>query len=200
MSRVIDGLIAYRVLKLLVTPFNRTKAFELGIIDDKGKVLKKSRDIKDPQERNAYTLLIRFVFNLKRLLSKVGIRGPLGSSAAAALAFFKEEAGEQLSETAALDIEREIYKYITSEGFEFDLSENYGEPLTEGTYKVKHDIYNSEGDIVINIDEEVYFKETTDIIMGYDVFKHNDIYLTTEDLYVWYCKTKNKTTHISKTW
>jgi len=184
MSRVIDGLIAYRVLKLLVTPFNRTKAFELGIIDDKGKVLKKSRDIKDPQERNAYTLLIRFVFNLKRLLSKVGIRGPLGSSAAAALAFFKEEAGEQLSETAALDIEREIYKYITSEGFEFDLSENYGEPLTEGTYKAKHDIYNDEGDIVINIDEEVYFKETTDIIMGYDVFKHKDIYLTTEDLYV----------------
>ena len=157
---------------------------KLGIIDDKGKVLKKSRDIKDPKERNAYTLLIRFVFNLKRLLSKVGIRGPLGSSAAAALAFFKEEAGEQLSDTAALDIERVIYKHFTSEGFEFDLSENYGEPLTEGTYKVKHDIYNSEGDIVINIDEEVYFKETTDIIMGYDVFKHKDIYLTTEDLYV----------------
>ena len=43
MSRVIDAVIAYRVLKLLVTPFNKTKAFELGIIDDKGKVLKKSR-------------------------------------------------------------------------------------------------------------------------------------------------------------
>ena len=184
MSRVIDALIAYRVLKLLVTPFNRTKAFELGIIDAKGKVLKKSRDISDPQERKAYTLLIRFVFNLKRILSKVGIRGPLGSAAAAAIAFFKEQSGEQLSEEGALDIEREVYKYITSEGFEFDLSENYGEPLTEGTYKVKHDIYNSEGEVVINIDEEVYFKETTDIIMGYDVFKHNDIYLTTEDLYV----------------
>ena len=184
MSRVIDALVAYRVIKLLVTPFNRTEAFRLGIIDDKGKVLKKSRDIKDPKERNAYTLLIRFVFNLKRLLGKVGVRGPLGSAAAAAIAFFKEQSGEQLSKNAALDIEREIYKYITSEGFEFDLSENYGEPLTEGTYKVKHDIYNSEGEVVINIDEEVYFKETTDIIMGYDVFKHNDIYLTTEDLYV----------------
>ena len=188
MSRVIDALIAYRILKLLVTPFNRTKAFELGIIDDKGKVLIKSKEIKklpNTQElRKSYTLLIRFVFNLKRLLSKVGIRGPLGSAAAAAFAFFKEQSGEQLSENAALDIEREIYKYITSEGFEFDLSENYGEPLTEGTYKVKHDIYNSEGEVVINIDEEVYFKETTDIIMGYDVFKHNDIYLTTEDLYV----------------
>jgi uncharacterized membrane protein YcgQ (UPF0703/DUF1980 family) len=191
MSRIIDGLIAYRVLKLLVTPFNKTKAFQFGIIDAKGKVLIKSKQFykKFPkqerqQARKAYTLLIRFVFNLKRLLGKVGVRGPLGSSAAAALAFFKEEAGEQLSKTAALDIEREIYKYITSEGFEFDLSENYGEPLTEGTYKAKHDIYNDEGDIVINIDEEVYFKETTDIIMGYDVFKHKDIYLTTEDLYV----------------
>mgnify|MGYP005710147229 FL=1 len=191
MSRVIDALVAYRVLKLLVTPFNKTKAFELGIIDEKGKVLIKSKDFAKSfgftaaaKARNSYTLLIRFVFNLKRILQKVGIRGALGSSAAAALAFFKEQSGEQLSETAALDIEREIYKYITSEGFEFDLSENYGEPLTEGTYKVKHDIYNDEGDIVINIDEEVYFKETTDIIMGYDVFKHKDIYLTTEDLYV----------------
>ena len=47
MSRVIDAVIAYRVLKLLVTPFDKTKAFELGIIDDKGKVLKKSRDIRN---------------------------------------------------------------------------------------------------------------------------------------------------------
>ena len=184
MSRVIDALIAYRVLKLLVTPFNKTKAFEFGIIDDKGKVLKKSRDIKKQEEREVYTLLIRFVFNLKRLLGKVGIRGPLGSAAAAAIAFFKEQSGEQLSEEGALDIEREVYKYITSEGFEFDLSENYGEPLTEGTYKVKHDIYNDDGEIVINIDESVEFKESTDTIMGYDVFKHNGVYLTTEDLYV----------------
>ena len=60
MSRVIDAVIAYRVIKLLVTPFNKTKAFELGIIDEKGKVLKKSRDISDPKERNAYTLANSF--------------------------------------------------------------------------------------------------------------------------------------------
>jgi hypothetical protein len=34
------------------------------------------------------------------------------------------------------------------------------------------------------MDESVEFKETTDTIMGYDIFKHNGIYLTTEDLYV----------------
>ena len=178
MSRVIDAVIAYRVLKLLVTPFNRTKAFELGIIDEKGKVLKKSKDIRDPQERNAYTLLIRFVFNLKKLLSKVGIRGPLGTAAAAALAFFKEQSGENL------EVERVVYNHLKEQGFEFQLDENYGEPLTEGAYKVKHDIHNSEGEVVINMDESVEFKETTDTIMGYDIFKHNGIYLTTEDLYV----------------
>ena len=106
MSRVIDAVIAYRVLKLLVTPFNRTKAFELGIIDEKGKVLKKSRDIKNAEERNAYTLLIRFVFNLKKLLAKIGIRGPVGSAAAAALAFFKEHHGENL------EVEKVVYSHL----------------------------------------------------------------------------------------
>ena len=191
MSRIIDGLIAYRVLKLLVTPFKKSKAFQLGIIDDKGKVLIKSKDLKTSfpadkgkEARKSYTLLIRFVFNLKRLLGKIGVRGPLGSSAAAAIAFFREQSGEQLSDNAAQDIEREVYKYITSEGFEFDLSENYGEPLTQGTYKVKHDIYNDEGDVVININESIEFTNTEDCIMGYDVFKYNGVYLTTEDLYV----------------
>ena len=178
MSRVIDAVIAYRVLKLLVTPFDKTKAFELGIIDDKGKVLIKSRNIETAEQRNAYTLLIRFVFNLKKLLAKVGIRGPIGSAAAAALAFFKEQHGENL------EVEKVVYSHLKEQGFEFQLDENYGELLTEGTYKVKHDIYNSEGEIVININESVEFTETTDTIMGYDVFKYNGVYLTTEDLYV----------------
>ena len=177
MSRVIDALVAYRVLKLLVTPFNRTEAFKLGIIDEKGKVLIKSKQIKDSKQRNAYTLLIRFVFNLKRMLSKVGIRGPLGSAAAAAIAFFKEEHGDNP------EVERQVYKFIKEQGFEFEISENYGEPLPEGTYKVKHDIYNLDGDVVINIDESIEFNGDVDTIMGYDVFKYNDVYLTTEDLY-----------------
>ena len=178
MGRVIDALIAYRVLKLLVTPFNRTKAFKLGIIDDKGKVLIKSKDLPNSgPKREAYTLLIRFVFNLKRLLSKVGIRGPLGTSAAAALAFFKEENGSNL------EIEKTVYKHLVENGFEFDVNENYGEPLRPGTYRVKRDITDLEGDIVINIDEEIIFEGKTDTIMGYDVFKYRDVYLTTEDLY-----------------
>jgi len=178
MGRVIDALIAYRVLKLLVTPFNRTKAFKLGIIDDKGKVLIKSKDLPNSgPQREAYTLLIRFVFNLKKLLGKVGIRGPLGTSAAAALAFFKEENGQNL------EVEKTVYKHLREKGFEFQVDENYGEPLRPGTYRVNRDITDLEGDIVININEEVIFEGNTDTIMGYDVFKYRNVYLTTEDLY-----------------
>ena len=178
MGRVIDALIAYRVLKLLVTPFNRSKAFKLGIIDDKGKVLIKSKDLPNSgPKREAYTLLIRFVFNLKRLLSKVGIRGPLTTSAAAAIAFFKEENGQNL------EIEKTVYKHLRENGFEFQVDENYGEPFEPGTYRVKRDITDLEGDIVININEEIIFEGNTDTIMGYDVFKYRDVYLTTEDLY-----------------
>ena len=184
MSRAIDALIAARLIKLLVTPFKKTKAYQLGIIDDKGKVLIKSRDIpkKFPtyevqKARRAYTLLIRFVFNLKKLLGKVGIRGPLGTSAAAALAFFKEENGQNL------EVEKTVYKHLREKGFEFQVDENYGEPLRPGTYRVNRDITDLEGDIVININEEVIFEGNTDTIMGYDVFKYRNVYLTTEDLY-----------------
>ena len=185
MSRVIDALVAYRVLKILTTPFNKTKAFALGIIDAKGKVLIKSKQITTPrfnqkerkEMRNAYTLLIRFVFNLKRMLAKIGLKGKLGSAAAAAIAFFKEEYGDNP------EVEKEVYKYLKEQGFEFEISENYGEPLPEGTYKVKHDIYNLDGDIVINMNESIEFNGDVDTIMGYDVFKYNDVYLTTEDLY-----------------
>jgi len=183
MGRVIDALIAYRLLKLLVTPFNKTKAYKMGIIDDKGKVLIKKRqfDQKIPvnqraQAKKAYTLLIRFVFNLKRLLSKVGIRGPLGSAAAAAIAFFREE--NQYNP----EIEKQVYKYIKEQGFEFEVSENYGDPIPHGKYTVNRDIYDLEGDVVINSGDTIDYNEDIQTIMGYDVFKYQDVYLTTEDL------------------
>ena len=37
MGRAIDLFVTYRFIKLLVTPFNKTPAFKLGIIDAEGK-------------------------------------------------------------------------------------------------------------------------------------------------------------------
>ena len=61
----------YQFLKKLVTPFEKTKAFELGIIDEKGKILKRRRDLKTKDEKEAYTLSDTLIWNIKKLLGKV---------------------------------------------------------------------------------------------------------------------------------
>ena len=38
--RIVDTLIVFRILKLLVTPFNKQKAFKFGFIDKDGKRIK----------------------------------------------------------------------------------------------------------------------------------------------------------------
>lgn len=67
----VDNLIAFKVLSMLVTPFEKSDAYQLGIIDKDGKALKKVKDLNTSQEKSAYTALDRLVFNLKRLLAKV---------------------------------------------------------------------------------------------------------------------------------
>jgi hypothetical protein len=56
---------------MLVTPFDKTPAYRLGIVDEKGKILRKMAELRTDEERNAYTYLHRLVFNLKRILIKL---------------------------------------------------------------------------------------------------------------------------------
>ena len=90
-NRAIDLLITYRVVKLLVTPFEKQEAFKYGIIDKDGKVLKKYKTLQSTNEKRAYTVLHRFVFNLKRILKRVGLGGRLGSFAVALLTLLRED-------------------------------------------------------------------------------------------------------------
>ena len=59
MANVADTYMIYQVLKRLTTPFDETKAFELGIIDKNGKLLKKP---KTSEDKNAYNYFDRFIF------------------------------------------------------------------------------------------------------------------------------------------
>jgi hypothetical protein len=84
MSQIVDNLIAFRVLRLLTMNFNETAAFKLGIIDDKGNVLKPIKDLRTTEEKDAYSMLHRMVFRLKRILAKApGGESKLTSFAAA---------------------------------------------------------------------------------------------------------------------
>ena len=114
-NRAVDLIITYRVIKLLVTPFNKQEAYKYGIIDDKGKVLRKFKTLHKSEEKKSYTVLHRFVFNLKRILQKVGLGGRLGSFAVALGLLIKEDKSyepyKQIIESAIVTYLKETDQY-----------------------------------------------------------------------------------------
>jgi len=90
MGKFVDSIIAYRILKILTTPFEETDAYKLGIIDSKGKELIPMRYLNTVEKRDAYTLLHRLVFRLKRIIERVPIDNKKIASFAAALSLVRE--------------------------------------------------------------------------------------------------------------
>ena len=114
-NRAVDLVITYRVVKLLATPFERQEAFKYGIIDKDGKVLRKFRTLKTTAEKKAYTMLHRFVFNLKRILQKAGLGGRLGTFAVALATLLREdkryEEHKSLIESAVISYLKDTEQY-----------------------------------------------------------------------------------------
>lgn len=120
-SRAVDLLITYRIMKLLVTPFDKQEAFKYGIIDKQGKVLKPWRTISKTAEKQSYTILHRFVFNLKRILQKAGLGGRLGTFAVALATLIREnkefEQHQKLIESTVIKYlkEQKLYEELLQE-------------------------------------------------------------------------------------
>jgi hypothetical protein len=108
-NRAIDFLITYRIVKLLSTDFKNQEAFKFGIIDANGKVLRPSRTLNTQAELDSYTVLHRFVFNLKRIIAKFGLKSSL-SNFAVALAFILKENQELIKHKSL--IESSIITYL----------------------------------------------------------------------------------------
>ena len=206
MGRAIDLFVTYRFIKLLVTPFEKTEAFKLGIIDKDGnRVLPYTppggvrRVVPEPlvssEEKNAYTILHKLVFNIKKLFGKVpGLRTKLGTYAAA-LFLLKDTFKESVDDPDMF--EKEFMKYLKEEGYEIDnsISEEvigFGEVLPKGEYVLVNDILNKEeeelsakkGDKVVAFDDEA----PIDTILGVDIFPvvhmktKEKIYVSLEDI------------------
>ena len=90
-SRAFDTFITYKIISNLVTDWEDFPAFEHGIIDKKGKLLRKFSTLKTNEEKNSYTLFTRLIFNLKRLIQKLPGGSYKLASYAAGLFLIKEE-------------------------------------------------------------------------------------------------------------
>jgi hypothetical protein len=80
MSQTVDLYVLYKIIKSISTPYNEMDAFKLGIIDERGRLLKSP---KTQAEREAYNLYDRFVVNIKRILGKAGLDSRIGTYAGA---------------------------------------------------------------------------------------------------------------------
>jgi len=186
-----DFFYTLRFLRLLTTPWNKTNAFKEGIIDDKGKVIKKPETSK---EKSVYNTFHRLVYNLKRLLNKLPFGRSTIASYAAALFLIKEESNmsdvairKVMLEVSGVDIKKtdlteytENQWYLTDEG-----------NIEESTYTLTNDIaLPSTGEILALKNSKVLVKEHSpiDTLFGISIFEgiHNKtqqkIYITQGDI------------------
>ena len=190
-SRTGDLFYAFRFLKLLVTPFEKTKAFELGIIDKDGVTLKKKIDRQTPEEKSAYTVFHRLVFNLKRLLGKAPGGKSLVARYGAALFLIKEHTN--MSDAKILKtLEKALDVEITN-----DLNENYWYQdeearLMPGNYVLTEDMASPvTGEVIAFKNEKILvedFKSPIGSISNINIYKvlHNktkqEIYISNRDI------------------
>ena len=191
MSRAIDLFVTYRFLKLLVTPWKKQEAYKQGIIDANGKTLIKSRDFTKDDQRQAFTLLHRLVFNCKRILSKIPfIKSQLGTYAAALFLLKEHYKIENLPEA-------EVTKYLLENKL-IDLNDNiseevigFGNMLPAGEYKLKDQVTADDDEIDAQKGDVVTALEDTppsDRILGVDIFpvihqkSNKKIYVSLEDI------------------
>ena len=201
MGRAIDLFVTYRFLKLLTTPFEKQDAYKLGIIDEKGNRIKKPKSTKPAVElatselKNAYTILHKLVFNIKKIFAKVpGLRTKVGTYAAA-LFLLKDTFKESVDDPDMF--EKEFVKFLKENNIELDdsISEEvigFGEVLPKGEYVLANDILNKEeeelsaktGDKVIAYEDEA----PVDTILGVEIFpvihvqSQEKIYVSLEDI------------------
>ena len=191
MSRAVDLFVTYRFLKLLVTPWKKQEAYKLGIIDANGKALKKARDLGKEEERAAFTLLHRLVFNCKRIMSKIPfVRSQLGTYAAALFLLKEHYNIENLPEA-------EVTKYLLENKL-IDLNDKiseevigFGNMLPMGEYKLKDQVTADDDEIDAQKGDVVTALEDTppsDRVLGVDIFpvihqkSNKKIYVSLEDI------------------
>ena len=124
-SGVANLIFTYSFLKRLVTPFNETDAYKLGIIDERGKKIKSP---KTTEELNSYSTFERLVFNIKKIIERLpGGKSKLASYAAA-LFLIKEHDNtkEHYSEKELVEALEENMSYLKK-----NTKKTYGSIMSE---------------------------------------------------------------------
>lgn len=120
MNQAVNLFIVYKFVQALSTPFNETDAYKLGLIDAEGTRIKSA---SSKEEKDSLTYFDKLIFNLKRILSKAGLKSKTANLAAALLllkedssSFNEAEFIENIINTSEIfENMKEPYTYILKE-------------------------------------------------------------------------------------
>ena len=102
LTRTTDTVYAFRFLRLLTTPWTKTGAYKMGLIDANGNVIRKP---ETSEEKSKYNIFHKLVFNIKRMLNVLPFGKTTIASYLAALYLIKEKTG--VSDRALAKVLRE---------------------------------------------------------------------------------------------
>lgn len=109
---IVDLYLVYQFIKRLVTPFNEWRAYELGIIDENGNIIKKRSDFRTVEERQAWGKFDVLISKLKKLLEKAPGGKSRLASYAAALWLIKEGKDHDENMLTEETLENKLQEYI----------------------------------------------------------------------------------------
>ena len=185
-SRIADTAYALRFLKLLVTPWEKMKAFELGVIDKDGRRTtfktpagrEYKTELKTMEQKSSYTIFHRLVFNIKRLLNKVPFGKTRLASYAAALFLIKEHTGmsekkiKQIMDKVELELDWDNLPLEESTWFQ-----SIDGKLNPGSYTLVNDIASPKtGEVIAKQNSRIKVEEQ---IEPYSEFLGTSIYQVT---------------------
>ncbi len=70
---LVDTYTTYRIITTLTKPWNKQEAYEFGIIDENGKVLRKAKDLKTSKEKDNSILKVTENFFGTKVFWKTGL-------------------------------------------------------------------------------------------------------------------------------
>lgn len=106
----VNTFLVYQFVRELTRSWEEMRAYDLGIIDKEGKLLKKVKDLVTQEERESYTLFHRLVWNIKRMLEQLPGGASKIKSYAAALWLLKENKDLIFNQLQGLIEEKEIFE------------------------------------------------------------------------------------------
>lgn len=116
MAGIVDLFLVYQFISRLVTPFEQWDAYKLGIIDEKGKVLRKRSTLSTSEEKKSWGYFDILAANLKKLLAKIpGGDNKLVSYAAAGLLLREQDKMKDMTEEEIEEIVNKILKDLEEE-------------------------------------------------------------------------------------